>query len=116
MTQPLRIPAMLAAPFEVFRADLETVFWHWLAHDEETPDSLAQARAALRRYIEDRADPDAYGISREARLRNLFAHFHDLAVRVTPPAPGGVTPVPSREAEARILDNDWLRLQREKEK
>ncbi len=82
MRRSVRIPSGMLRRFEVFRADLETVFGHWLATGEETAESLELAREGLRRFVEDRADPDAFGLSREARLGNLFAHFREMAVRV----------------------------------
>lgn len=106
MSAPLTVPRDLAPEFRRFLADFERVTAVWLDRGEETTASVGIARAGLREYLADPADPDEYGIGRADRLRSVFEFWRDLAGRLTR---GGVAvqPVLPLAMEVRHWDREW---------
>lgn len=106
MSAPLTVPRDLAPDFRRFLGDFERVTAVWLDRGEETGESVEVARAGLRTYLADAADPDEHGTSRADRLRAVFEFWRDLAGRV---ARGGVAvqPVLPLAMAARHWDRDW---------
>lgn len=105
MATPLSIPSDLEQAFRQFVRDFQRVTARWIEACEETPDTVAAAREGLREYLAIPDDPDAYGVPRAQRLRDVFAFWRDRALSVpVSPSDRGAVPVLSFEAEARIAD------------
>jgi len=98
--------ADLHAAIRQLRHDFDRVTAQWLVRGEETDDTIATARAGLRRILADTAAVDAWGETRSQRLGHVFTFWSDLADRLTP---RGVAVVPcvSLAAETRALDRAW---------
>lgn len=111
MSGTLHLPEALAADFRQFARDFAAVGRQWVAMGEETPESVEAARAGLRAYLEDPADPDGFGVARADRIQQVFRFWRALAVRTlrTAPRPAGVVPVLIDVAEARLADVWWER-------
>lgn len=109
-TASLAIPADLEPAFKQFARDWAAIADYWHATQAETTQSLTQAREALRTYLAIPDDPDAYGITRHARISNVFAHWRTVAAAL-PPRQLTVCAVPalSLDAETRIADAHWRR-------
>lgn len=109
-TMPLRIPAGLESSMRQFARDFDAMGQHWVDTFEESAESVAIARAGLRAYLGDLADPDAFGVSRADRLRHVFEFWRGLVVEVRRSRSAeGVQPVLSDAAEARLADLWWAR-------
>ena len=107
MNRPgLAIPAGLEPAMRQFARDFDAMARHWVEREEETVASMADARAGLRAYLADTADPDAYGVARADRLRHVFGFWRELALRHATHnrAPAAVQPVLPVEVERRLLD------------
>lgn len=106
MSASLSIPADLLDAFRRFQRDFDRVTAQWLVRGEETDESIATARAGLRRILADATPADAWGETRAQRLAHVFAFWRDLAERI---APRGVAVVPcaTLAAESRALDRAW---------
>lgn len=111
MTPALTVPRELLPDFRRFLADFERVTAVWVDRGEESDEAVGVARAGLRAYLADPADPDEYGISRGARLRAVFEFWRDLAVRV---CRGGVAvrPVLPLVVDVRHWDREWATQRR----
>lgn len=107
------IPSQLEQDFRQFSRDFNAVTRHWVERGEETPETVATARERLREYLSmSEGDIAAQG-AREQRLRDVFAFWRGLVLRL--PAPNvalvAITPNLSDEAEQRIADRWWKRQQ-----
>ena len=110
MSTALAIPADLEQAFRQFSRDFARVSARWVEQGEETPETIATDREGLRRYLSITDDPDAYGVARAQRLRDVFAFWRALAMEI--PAPvvlRGAVPALSFEAEQRLADRHWRR-------
>lgn len=112
MAPPLAIPAELVPAFRQFARDFDRVTAAWVAAGEETPASVATAREGVRAYLADEADPDAYGVARLQRLRQVFAWWRERAAGGQWVGTVAVQPVLSDAAEARLADVWWKRRAR----
>lgn len=112
MATPLSIPSDLEQAFRQFVRDFARVTEHWVECDEETPETVATAREGLREYLGITDDPDAYGVPRSQRLRDVFAFWRALALSMPARAvERAAVPVLSLEAEQRIADRKWKQAQ-----
>lgn len=103
----LQVPGELMPAFWQFKRDFDQVTAQWIARGEESEASMVAARAGLRRFLAERADPDEYGVSRAERLRSLFEFWRQLVQRVCPNGVA-VPPVLGAAAETRVADRMWI--------
>lgn len=109
-TGRLQIPAELEPAMRQFARDFDAMAQHWVDACEECAQSVAMARAGLRAYLADPADPDEYGVSRADRLRHVFEFWRGLVVEMRRSRSAeGVRPVLPFEAEVRLADLWWKR-------
>lgn len=112
MAIALAIPAELEQAFRQFSRDFARVTAAWIDAGEESPETVATAREGLRAYLALTDDPDAHGVARARRLRDVFAFWRALAQTMpAKSADRAVTPVLSAEAETRAADLEWKRKQ-----
>ena len=108
MPNALAIPADLERAFRQFSRDFARVSALWIEAGEETPETIATAREALREYLGLTDDPDAYGVPRAQRLSDEFAFWRALWLGMPVQSVGrAAVPVLSFEAEQRIADLKW---------
>lgn len=103
----LQIPGELMPAFWQFKQDFERVTAQWIARGEESEATVAMARAGVRRFLADAADPDEYGVSRAERLRHVFEFWRERVQRVCPNGVA-VPPVLGAAAETRVADRMWI--------
>lgn len=109
MAAAIALPAALEPAFRQFSRDFTRLTGYLIAVGEETPETVAAARAALRAYLAIPDDPDAYGVPRAARLCHVFDWWREAARRTQGPALVAVQPTLSDAAESRIADLWWKR-------
>lgn len=92
--QAIAVPAELEGAMRRFARDFDAVSRQWIEAGHETPQSIADAHANLRKYLAASSDPDEYGVPRVVRMRQVFDHWRALALQVqTQKRTQGVQPV-----------------------
>lgn len=107
------IPSQLEEAFRQFSRDFNAVTRHWVERGEETPETVATAREGLREYLSMSEGVSEAQEAREQRLRDVFAFWRELVMRLPRPPIALVAVVPSLsdQAETRIADRWWNRQQ-----
>lgn len=110
------IPSQLEDAFRQFSRDFNAVTRHWVERGEETPETVSTAREVLREYLSMSEGANAAPEAREQRMRDVFAFWRELVMRLPRPPVALLAVVPSLsdQAETRIADRWWKRQQESK--